>query len=115
MADAITQATKQVVELAKFRVFLAVRSMERFVFELEEQMKTAEIPLEDRRKVFARLSSEATQTQMHPTSLDGAANVEIQSQSHAVGVANACHFSWRVSLVRYAIWKRINESRLDVV
>jgi hypothetical protein len=61
MSDAITQATKQVTELAKFRTFLAGRAIERFVFELDEALKEAEISPKDRRDIFARLASEARQ------------------------------------------------------
>lgn len=59
MSDAITQATKQIVELAKFRPFLAVRATERFISELEDALKTGGISAGDRRDIFARLSGEA--------------------------------------------------------
>jgi len=59
--DAITQATKQVSELAQFRLFLATRSMERFVFELKEALEDAGLPESDREAIFARLASEAEQ------------------------------------------------------
>ena len=59
MGDAITQATKQVVELARFRKFLATRGVERFVFELAEALTEAGIQDSDQADIFLRLSTEA--------------------------------------------------------